>query len=47
MQRRDLLKFMSSSVAGLTILKSGRIVNAPEANDYLKPSYRPYWTLNG
>jgi hypothetical protein len=26
---------------------SGRIMNAPEANDYLKREYRPNWTLNG
>ena len=26
---------------------SGRIINAPEANDYLKREYRPNWTLNG
>ncbi|HET8550342.1 MAG TPA: Gfo/Idh/MocA family oxidoreductase [Bryobacteraceae bacterium] len=26
---------------------SGRITNAPEANDYVKREYRPNWTLNG
>ncbi len=26
---------------------TGRITNAPEANDYLKRKYRPGWTLNG
>jgi len=26
---------------------SGRVTNAPEANEYLKRSYRPNWTLNG
>jgi hypothetical protein len=26
---------------------SGRVTNAPEANDYLKRQYRPNWTLNG
>jgi hypothetical protein len=26
---------------------TGRVTNAPEANDYLKREYRPTWTLNG
>ncbi len=26
---------------------TGRVTNAPEANDYLKRQYRPGWTLNG
>ena len=26
---------------------AGRITNVPEANDYLKRTYRPNWTLNG
>ena len=26
---------------------TGRVTNAPEANDYLKREYRPNWTLNG
>jgi hypothetical protein len=26
---------------------TGRIANAPEANDYLKRKYRDNWTLNG
>jgi hypothetical protein len=26
---------------------SGRVMNAPEANDYLKRTYRPGWPLNG
>jgi len=26
---------------------TGRVTNAPEANDYLKRQYRPNWTLNG
>ena len=26
---------------------TGRVTNAPEANDYLKRNYRPNWTLNG
>ncbi len=26
---------------------AGRVTNAPEANDYLKRTYRPGWTLNG
>jgi hypothetical protein len=26
---------------------TGRITNAPEANDWLKRTYRPNWTLNG
>ena len=26
---------------------SGRVTNAPEANDYLKRQYRPNWTLDG
>jgi len=26
---------------------SGRVTNAPEANDYLKRNYRPNWTLDG
>ena len=26
---------------------SGRVTNAPEANEWLKRSYRPGWTLNG
>ncbi|MGH9719005.1 MAG: Gfo/Idh/MocA family protein [Bryobacteraceae bacterium] len=26
---------------------AGRVTNAPEANDYLKRTYRPNWTLNG
>jgi hypothetical protein len=26
---------------------TGRITNVPEANDYLKRTYRPNWTLNG
>ena len=27
--------------------KTGRVTNSPEANDYLKRTYRPNWTLNG
>jgi len=27
--------------------KTGRVTNSTEANDYLKRSYRPNWTLNG
>ena len=27
--------------------KAGRVTNSSEANDYLKRSYRPNWTLNG
>jgi hypothetical protein len=26
---------------------TGRVTNAPEANDYLKRTYRSGWTLNG
>jgi len=26
---------------------TGRVTNSTEANDYLKRSYRPNWTLNG
>jgi len=26
---------------------AGRVTNVPEANDYLKRTYRPNWTLNG
>ena len=26
---------------------TGRVTNAPEANDYLKRTYRAGWTLNG
>ena len=26
---------------------SGRVTNVPEANDYLKRTYRANWTLNG